>query len=121
MKIWFDFDFLETSCTHLRRDGKLHGLCNFTDICGRITQLAHQIEKNQIFIILAVSIPEACIEQRDPSPRLNAWTTQLRRNIAAVARRWRRCARFDRPEIEPKTSHTDRDVPSNRANRSVNL
>ena len=39
---------------------------------------------------------KACNEWRDPSPRLNAWTTQLRRNIAAVASRWRHCVRFDR-------------------------
>ena len=40
---------------------------------------------------------EACNEWRDPSPLLSAWATQLRRNIAAVASRWRHCVRFDRP------------------------
>ena len=30
---------------------------------------------------------EACNEWWGPSPRLSAWTTQLRRNIAAVASR----------------------------------
>ena len=40
---------------------------------------------------------EACNEWRDPSPRLNTWTTQIRRNIAAVTSRWRHCIRFDRP------------------------
>ena len=30
---------------------------------------------------------QACNERRGPSPRLSAWTTQLRRNIAAVASR----------------------------------
>ena len=30
---------------------------------------------------------EACNERWDPSPRLSAWSTQLRRNIAAVASR----------------------------------
>ena len=28
---------------------------------------------------------EACNEWRDPSPRLSAWATQLRRNAAAAA------------------------------------
>ena len=30
-----------------------------------------------------------CNEQRGPSPRLSAWTTQLRKNEATVASRWR--------------------------------
>ena len=37
-------------------------------------------------------------EWRGRSPRLNAWATQLQRNITAVVRCWRRCVRFDRPE-----------------------
>ena len=44
---------------------------------------------------------EACSEWRGPSPRLSAWVTQLRRNIAAVASRWCHCFRFDGPVIEP--------------------
>ena len=36
-------------------------------------------------------------EWRGPTPRLNAWTTQLRRNVAAVASRWLLCVRFDLP------------------------
>ena len=32
---------------------------------------------------------EACKEWRASSPRLGGWTTQLRRNIAEVASRWR--------------------------------
>ena len=40
---------------------------------------------------------KACNEWREPSSRLSAWGTQLRRNVAAVASRWRHCVRFDRP------------------------
>ena len=39
---------------------------------------------------------EECNEWRGPSPQLSAWATQLRRNVAAVASRWRHCVRFDR-------------------------
>ena len=44
---------------------------------------------------------EACNELRGPSPRLSAWATQLRRNVATVASRWRRCADLTGPVIEP--------------------
>ena len=40
-------------------------------------------------------------------PRRSAWPTQLRRNIAAVASRWRHCINLNSPGIEPKTSSTD--------------
>ena len=50
---------------------------------------------------------EACNELRDPSPRLSAWATQLRRNIATVASRWRHCVDLTGPGIEPQTSRTD--------------
>ena len=36
-------------------------------------------------------------EWRVPSPRFNAYATQLRRNVAAVARHWRHRVRFNRP------------------------
>ena len=36
-------------------------------------------------------------EWQGPSPRLNTWATQLRRNIASVASRWRQFVRLDRP------------------------
>ena len=36
------------------------------------------------------------IHLRDSVP---AWATQLRRNVAAGANRWRNCIRFDRPGI----------------------
>ena len=44
---------------------------------------------------------EACNELRGPSPQLNAWATQLRRNVATVASRWRHCADLTGPGIEP--------------------
>ena len=50
---------------------------------------------------------EACNELRVPSPRLSAWATQLRRNVATVASRWRRCADLTGPGIEAQTSRTD--------------
>ena len=50
---------------------------------------------------------ETCNELRGPSPRLSAWATQLRRNVATVASRWRRCADLTGPRIEPQTSRTD--------------
>ena len=46
-------------------------------------------------------------ELRGPSPRLSAWATHLRRNVATVASRWRRCAELTGPGIEPQTSRTD--------------
>ena len=43
---------------------------------------------------------EAWNQWRDPSPRLSAWATQLRRDIAAVASHWRHCADMTGSEIE---------------------
>ena len=37
---------------------------------------------------------EACDEWRSLSPLLSVWATQLRRNVAAVASRWRHCVPF---------------------------
>ena len=42
-----------------------------------------------------------------PSPRLSAWATQLRRNVAAGASRWRHCADLTGRGIEPQTSRTE--------------
>ena len=53
---------------------------------------------------------EACNEWRDPSPRLSVWTTQLRRNIAAVASRWRHSVQFDRPRNPTQNHDDDSDV-----------
>ena len=80
-------------------------------------------KSNQIFIILAAlrrsvknqiksslyspHYAEACNELRGPSPRLSAWATQLRRNVATVASRWRHCADLTGPGIEPQTSRTE--------------
>ena len=67
-----------------------------------VTMAAHKILKKKSnlhcnrFIKLAVALQRRS-EWRGPTPRLNAWTTQLRRNVAAVASRWLLCVRFDRP------------------------
>ena len=50
---------------------------------------------------------EACYEWRGPSPLLSAWATQLRRNIATMASRWRHCADLSGPGIEPQIYRTD--------------
>ena len=50
---------------------------------------------------------EACNEWRGPSPRLSAWKTQLRRNVATMASRWRHCADLTGPGIELQTFRTD--------------
>ena len=50
---------------------------------------------------------EACEEWRGPSPRLSAWATQLRRNVAAVASRRQHCADLTGLGIEPQASRTD--------------
>ena len=50
---------------------------------------------------------EACDELRGPFPRLSAWATQLGRNVATVASRWRHCVDLTGPGIEPQTSRTD--------------
>ena len=49
------------------------------------------------FIKLA-AVPKRGSEWRGPTPRLRAWATQVRRNVAAMASRWLHCVRFDRPE-----------------------
>ena len=50
---------------------------------------------------------EACNELRGPFPRLSAWATQLRRNVATVASRWQHCVDLTGPGIEPQTSRAD--------------
>ena len=50
---------------------------------------------------------EACDELRGPSPRLRAWATQLQRNVATVASRWRHCVDLTGWGIEPQISRTD--------------
>ena len=46
-------------------------------------------------------------EWRGPSSRLSAWATQLQRNVATVASRWRHCPNLTGLGIEPHTSRTD--------------
>ena len=65
--------------------------------------LCHQIK----FSLYSRYYAKACNEWRGPSPHLSAWATQLRRNVAAVASRWRPCVDLTGPGIEPQTSHTD--------------
>ena len=50
---------------------------------------------------------EACNEWRVQSPLLSAWATQRRKNVAAVASRWRHCADLTGPGIEPQISRTN--------------
>ena len=47
------------------------------------------------FIKLA-AVPKHGSDWRGPTPRLSAWATQVRRNVAAVASRWLHCVLFDR-------------------------
>ena len=64
--------------------------------------------QNQIFIIAySPYYAEACNGLRGPSPRLSAWATQLRRNVATVASRWRHCVDLTGPGIVSQTSRTD--------------
>ena len=65
-------------------------------------------KSNQIFItVYSPYYAETCNELPGPSPRLSAWAAQLRRNVAAVASRWRHCADLTGPGIEPETFRTD--------------
>ena len=63
--------------------------------------------KSKIKSLYSPYYAEACNELRGPSPRLSAWATQLRRNVATVASRWRHCANLTGPGIEPRISRTD--------------
>ena len=68
----------------------------------------HEKHQNQIKSSLySRYYAEACNEWRGPSPRLSAWATQLRRNVATVASPWRHCADLTGPGIEPQTSRTE--------------
>ena len=50
---------------------------------------------------------KACNELWGPSPRFSAWATQLQRNVATMASRWRHCVDLTSPGIEPQTCCTD--------------
>ena len=86
-------------------------LWNFTFKFCKISEpykAIRKASKNQIKSSLySPYYAEACNELRGPSPRLRAWATQLRRNVATVASRWRHCADLTGPGIEPKTSRTE--------------
>ena len=77
-------------------------------------------QTNQIFITLAILRRSATNEWRGPTPPLSAWATQLRRNIAAVASRWRHVVSdLAVPGIEILTSRTCRDFLHHFAHRRV--
>ena len=61
------------------------------------------------FITLAI-LTEAGNEWQVFSPRLSAWATQLRRNLAAVVSRGRHSVRTSVPRIEPKTFRVGSDI-----------
>ena len=83
----------------------------FQKVCqasGVSADPAEKLQKSKIKSSLySLYYAEACNEWRGPSPRLSAWATQLRRNVAAVASRWRHCADLTGPGIEPQTSRTE--------------
>ena len=65
-------------------------------------------KKNQIFIIAnSRYYAEACNAWRSPSPRLSAGATQLQRNVAAMASRWRHCVDLTDPRFEFQTYRTE--------------
>ena len=64
---------------------------------------------------------EACNERRGPSPRLSAWATQLRRNVAMMASRWRHCADLTGLGIEPQTSRTESMRLANELTAGINI
>ena len=65
--------------------------------CTQIFFLKNQINLDYTRFIKFVVLPKRGSEWQGPTPRLSAWATQLQRNVAAVASRWLRCVRFDRP------------------------
>ena len=65
--------------------------------------IEHQIKS----LLYSRCYAESCNELRSPSPRLSAWATQLRRNVAKVASRWRHCVDLTGLGIESQTSRTD--------------
>ena len=62
------------------------------------SQPLHQIKSS----LYSPYYAKACNELRGPSPRLSAWASQLLRNVATVASRWRYCADLTGPGIEPR-------------------
>ena len=95
--------------SHMDFDCVLHFVLKDKLKCFSICNLYfdYQSSKNQIKSSLySPHYAEACNELRGPSPRLSAWATQLRRNVATVASRWGLCVDLTGPGIEPQTSRT---------------
>ena len=85
-----------------------HNLQNATSLSTPNTKNKRPPKSNQIKSSLySPYYAEACNELRGPSPRLSAWATQLRRNVATVASRWRHCVDLTGPGVETPTSRTD--------------
>ena len=80
-----------------------HIVCEQKNCSNPYAKIKNQIKSS----LYSPYYAEACNELRGPSPRLSAWAAQLRRNVAAVASRWRHCADLTGPGIEPQTSRTD--------------
>ena len=57
-------------------------------------QLSRKRKKFETNLHYFRDIMPKCNEWRDPSPRLSAWTTRLRKSIAAVASRWLHYVQF---------------------------
>ena len=75
-------------------------------------------KSSQIFIILALIRRSVYVIK---VPELNsaayiAQAIQFRKNVAALASRWRHCVRYDRPGIEPQIYRTNNNVHSISAN-----
>ena len=79
----------------------------FSLSCMPVLRLGSDATIFFFFFLYSPYYAEACNELRGPFPQLSAWATQLRRNVATVASRWRHCVDLTGPGIEPQTSRTD--------------
>ena len=75
------------------------GRSNPVNLCIRFLNVIDIVQVSKLKKVQIFTIPAATrkSEWRSPYPRFRAWATQLWWNVTAVASRWRRCARFDRP------------------------
>ena len=97
--------FLKRHSNGSQQLGLVFGVINvFSRIGLGIDAVSNQIKSS----LYSRCYAEACNEWRGPSPRLSAWATQLRRNVATVVSRWRHCADLTGPGIEPQASRTER-------------
>ena len=87
----------------VERSPKLAKFWNYSNLSVLILIKSNQIKSS----LYSPYYAETCNEWRGPSLRLSAWATQLRRNVATVASRWRHCVDVTGPGIEPQTSRTD--------------